>query len=215
MTKRALFIAGGWDGHQPKETSTLFGQLLQDSGYHAQISETLDVLLDDAYMATVDLLVPVWTMGEISRPQLDGLLRAAERGTGIGGWHGGMGDAFRASTEYQFLTGGQWVAHPGDIIDYTVEIADTGDPITAGLGAFRMRSEQYYMHVDPSNHVLATTTFSGDIYPWIAGTTIPVAWTRQYGPARIFYCSLGHKLSDFDVPEAREIVRRGLHWATR
>jgi len=124
-----------------------------------------------------------------------------------------MADAFRDSTAYQFMVGGQWVAHPGDIIDYTVQIVNHNDPITAGLHDFAMHSEQYYLHVDPANEVLATTTFSGKFAPWIAGTIMPVVWKRRWGAGRVFYCSLGHRAAEFDVPEARELVRRGLHWA--
>ena len=215
MPKKALFLAGGWDGHEPHLTAGLFAGLLQASGYDTHISDTLDILLDTAYLATLDLIVPVWTMSEIKPDQLKGLLQAVQSGVGLGGWHGGMADAFRNSTDYQFMVGGQWVAHPGGIIDYTVQISDHDHPITAGLNDFAMRSEQYYMHVDPSNQVLATTTFSAEHAGWIGGTVMPVVWTRPYGAARVFYCSLGHVLKDFDVPEAREIVRRGLHWATR
>jgi type 1 glutamine amidotransferase len=78
-----------------------------------------------------------------------------------------------------------------------------------------MHSEQYYMHVDPSSEVLATTTFSGDILPWIEGCVMPVVWKRRWGNGKVFYTSLGHVASDFDVPEAREIVQRGMLWATR
>jgi type 1 glutamine amidotransferase len=78
-----------------------------------------------------------------------------------------------------------------------------------------MHSEQYYMHVDPSNQVLATTTFSDEFHDWIAGTVMPVVWTRRWGAGRVFYSSLGHVAADFDVPEAKEIVRRGLLWASR
>jgi len=144
-----------------------------------------------------------------------GLLDAVRGGAGLAGWHGGMGDAFRNNVEYQFMVGGQWVAHPGNIIDYQVNITDHDDPITAGLADFSMHSEQYYLHVDPSNAVLATTTFGDQYLPWIAGTVMPVVWKRQWGAGRVFYCSLGHHASDFEVPEAREIVRRGMLWATR
>jgi type 1 glutamine amidotransferase len=143
-------------------------------------------------------------------------LQAAVRGgVGLAGWHGGMADAFRDNTDYQFMVGGQWVAHPGNIIDYRVDIGNHTHPITAGLAGFAMHSEQYYMHVDPNNQVLATTTFDGTHAAWTAGTVMPVAWTRQWGAGRVAYCSLGHVLKDFDVPEAREIVKRGLLWASR
>ncbi|HZC82789.1 MAG TPA: ThuA domain-containing protein, partial [Rubrobacter sp.] len=127
----------------------------------------------------------------------------------------GMADSFRHSINYQFMVGGQWVAHPGKIIAYQVNIIDHEDPITSGLEEFQMHSEQYYMHVDPSNEVLATTTFSGEHIPWIEGNVVPVVWKRQWGEGRVFYCSLGHVAKDFDVPEAKEIVKRGMLWASR
>jgi type 1 glutamine amidotransferase len=125
-----------------------------------------------------------------------------------------MADAFRNNTEYQFAVGGQWVAHPGNVIDYTVDIT-SDDPIVAGLGSFAMHSEQYYMHVDPANEVLATTTYTGEHAPWIDGVVMPVAWKKRYGEGKVFFASVGHVASDFDVPEAKTIVERGLLWATR
>jgi hypothetical protein len=73
------------------------------------------------------------------------------------------------------------------------------------------------MHTDPGNDVLATTTFTGEHggVAWIRGTVMPVVWKRLYGDARVFYTSLGHVAKDFDVPEAREIVKRGILWAAR
>jgi len=134
----------------------------------------------------------------------------------MAGWHGGMCDAFRMNCTYQFMTGGQWVAHPGGIVDYTVNIKNTTDPITAGLKDFKMKSEQYFMHTDPGNEVLATTTFSdGYGTPWIAGTVMPQVWKRKWGQGRIFYSALGHVAKDFDVPEVKEIMRRGMVWAAR
>ena len=213
--KRALMVWGGWEGHEPRQCVDLFAPLLEAAGFTVDISDSLDVYLDAERMRSYAVISQVYTMSTITREQEKGLLDAIEGGVGFAGWHGGMADAFRNNTNYQFMVGGQWVAHPGNIIDYTVQITNHDDPITAGLADFAMHSEQYYMHVDPSNHVLATTTFAADHAAWIGGTVMPVVWTRQYGAARVFYCSLGHVLKDFDVPEAREIVRRGLHWATR
>ncbi len=210
--KRALIVAGGWEGHEPQQCAELFAGVLRNDGFDVTIGDTLDVYLDPALREN-DLIVPVWTQSDINKEQLRGLLDAIAAGTGIAGWHGGMADSFRNSTEYQFMVGGQWVAHPGNIIDYTVQIANRDDPITAGIADFPMHSEQYYLHVDPSNEVLATTTFSGDYTPWVAGCVMPVVWKRRWGQGRVFYCSLGHVAADFDVPEARELVRRGMHWA--
>ena len=214
--KRALLVAGGWEGHQPHECAALFADVLRDDGVEVTVSETLDVYLDADLLRETDLIVPDLDaerdhQGAVARVYSTPL----PAGTGIAGWHGGMADSFRNSTEYQFMVGGQWVAHPGNIIDYTVQITNRDDPITAGLNDFSMHSEQYYLHVDPSNEVLATTTFSGEYAPWIAGCVMPVVWKRKWGEGRVFYCSLGHVAADFDVPEARELVRRGMHWAAR
>jgi type 1 glutamine amidotransferase len=213
--KSALIVWGGWEGHQPKQCAALFAGCLRESGYDVALSDTLDVYLDRERLSRLNLIVPIWTMGTITNEQERGLLDAIAGGVGVAGWHGGMGDAFRNNPNYQFMVGGQWVAHPGNIIDYTVNIVDHDDPVTAGLNDFRMHSEQYYLHVDPSNRVLATTIFGGEHAPWIAGTVMPVVWKRMWGQGRVFYCSLGHVATDFDVPEAREIVRRGMLWASR
>ena len=214
--KSALIVWGGWEGHEPKLVAEFAAAGLREEGYNVEVRDTLDAYLDREKMQALDLVVPIWTMGTITKEQETGLLEAVKSGVGIAGWHGCMADSFRNNTEYQFMVGGQWVAHPGNIIDYTVNITNHDDPITQGINDFRMHSEQYYMHVDPSNEVLATTTFSGDYgAPWIAGVVMPVVWKRMWGNGRVFYSSLGHVRRDFDVPEAREIMRRGMLWASR
>ena len=209
---RALMVWGGWEGHEPQQTARRFAHLLREAGVEVTVTGDLDVYLDAELLQAQALIVQCYTMGSLSVEQERGLLRAVRGGVGFGGWHGGAGDAFRDNPAYQFMVGGQWVAHPGDVMDYTVNITDHADPITRGLSDFRMCSEQYYLHVDPSNEVLATTTFGGDHLPWIAGTVMPVVWKRRWGEGRIFYCSLGHVSGDFDVPEAQTLVLRGLLW---
>lgn len=211
--KKALMVWGGWDGHEPLQCVKIFAPLLEKEGYQVDIEDTLDVYLDSDRMQSYNVISQVYTMSTISKEQEKGLLDAIHGGVGFAGWHGGMADAFRNSVDYQFMVGGQWVAHPGNIIDYEVNITKADDPLVAGLNDFKMHSEQYYMHVDPSNEVLATTTFSGDYHDWIDGVEIPVVWKRRWGNGRIFYSSLGHVAADFDVPEAKEIVRRGILWA--
>ena len=213
--RKALMVWGGWSGHEPERCVSIFAPLLEEAGFEVRISDSLEVYQERDYLESLSLIVPVWTMGVISKESLAGLLAAVRGGVGHGGWHGGMADSFRQETEYQFMVGGQWVAHPGNIIDYRVHITRPQDPIVAGIPDFAMRSEQYYMHTDPSNEVLATTTFTGEHAPWIEGTVMPVVWKRRYGAGRIFYSSLGHVAADFSVPEAREITRRGLLWAAR
>jgi len=213
--KSALMVWGGWEGHEPKQCVEVFAPILESEGFKVEISNTLDSYLDEAKMKSLSLIVPVWTMGSITGEQSSGLLGAVKSGVGIAGWHGGMGDSFRNNTGYQFMVGGQWVEHPGGIVEYEVNIVKPDDPIVAGLRDFKMTSEQYYMHVDPGNEVLATTTVGGETYPWIGGCIMPAVWKRKYGEGRVFYTSLGHVAKDFDVPEVKEIVRRGMVWAAR
>ena len=216
MAKKAIMVWGGWEGHEPKQCVDIFAPILEEEGFAVTISDTLDAYKDRDLMAEQDLVVPAWTMGQIEGEQEQGLLAAVDSGVGIAGWHGCMADSFRNNTTYQFMVGGQFVAHPDGIIDYTVNIAAPDDPIVAGLDDFQMHSEQYYMHTDPGNQVLATTTLEGrQSAPWVNGTVMPVVWKRAWGAGRVFYSSLGHVARDFDVPEAREIQRRGMLWASR
>jgi len=213
--KAALIVWGGWDGHTPKDCADLFAPWLKSKGYRVVVSNTMDIYTNKRKMKNFNLIVPIWTMGQITPEQFAGLREAVLNGVSLAGWHGGMCDSFRNDTEYQFMTGGQWVAHPGNIIPHRIHITAPSDPIMKGLKDFDITSEQYYMHVDPSNGVLATTTFSGKHgnSPWIKGTVMPYVWKRTYGKGRIFYTALGHVANDFNVPEALEIVKRGMMWA--
>lgn len=224
MSKKALIVWGGWNGHTPKESAEVFAPLLKDKGYDVVVSDTLDSYLDAALMDSLSLVVPIWTMGKITGDQAKGLMNAVKAGVGLAGFHGGIIDSFRDNTSYQWMTGGQWVAHPGNCIpSYEVKITDKNHEITRGLGDFTLsNTEQYYMHVDPAVHVLAKTTFVEEkaidentkgLYP--VGVVMPYAWTRQYKAGRVFVAAWGHTYKDFDVPVAREFVLRGMLWASR
>lgn len=212
--KTALFVWGGWEGHEPKQCVDIFAPWLESQGFKVEISNTLDAYKDVDKLKSLDLIVQVYTQGAITPEQESNLEAAVKSGVGLAGWHGGLADSFRSSVEYEFMVGGQWVAHPGGIVDYDVDITKPGDPVVKGLKArFHIKSEQYYMQVDPLDEVLATTTFSGQYAPWTKGVVMPVVWKKHYGQGRVFYTSLGHVAADFNVPEAREIVKRGLLWA--
>ncbi|MBE3638549.1 ThuA domain-containing protein [Mangrovicoccus algicola] len=214
MTRKALIFHGGWDGHEPGPCSGIVEALLAAEGMEVTRVEGTAILAT-ADLRAFDLIVPVMTMAEVEKAEVAALGAAVEAGCGLGGFHGGMCDTFRRNTEYQFMTGGQFVAHPGNVIDYRVEMVAAGDPLLQGIGDFDYRSEQYYMHVDPRIEVLATTTFSGEHAPWVAGTRMPVVWKHRHGRGRVFYSALGHKAAEFDHPQMKEILRRGLLWAAR
>jgi len=211
--KKVLFVYGGWNGHQPKECRDIFVPWMESAGAEVFVFDNLSCYADTVLMQKIDLIVQTWTQGKIAREEERGLLRAVKRGVGLAGWHGGIGDSFRDNVEFQYMVGGQWVAHPGGVIPYEVNITDKNDPVTKGLNDFQMRSEQYYMHIDPNTKVLATTTFLGQYDSWIKGSKIPVVWKKTYGDGRVFYTSLGHVAKDFEVPEALEIMKRGICWA--
>jgi type 1 glutamine amidotransferase len=212
--RKALIVWGGWEGHEPRQCADIIAGWLRDDGFEVELANTTKAFADPA-IRDLSLIVPIYTMSKIEKEEAANLTKAVEEGVGLAGHHGGMGDAFRECVEYQFMVGGQWVAHPGNIIDYRVEVIRPEDPIMQGVPSFAYRSEQYYMHVDPSNEVLATTTFSGDHAWWIEGVTMPVVWKRRHGKGRVFYSSLGHQAKEFEVPEMRTILRRGMNWAAR
>jgi len=213
---RALVVYGGWDGHQPEAVAQILSRVLREGGFDVETSDTLDAFRDEGLLRSLSLIVPHWTMGTITNDQLRPVLNAVQAGVGIAGCHGGMCDAFRDTTDWHFMTGGQWVAHPGnDGTRYRVNVGPARSPITQGVGDFDVVSEQYYMHVDPSNEVLATTKFSGEHAYWIDGVTMPVVWKRKHGEGRVFYSSLGHQAREFEVPEMRTLFQRGALWAAR
>jgi len=214
MASEALIVWGGWEGHEPEKCAAIVRGMLEAEGFRVRLEMGSKGFADPA-LKQISLIVPIITMSTIEKEALANLVSAVEGGVGLGGFHGGMGDAFRNAPDYQFMVGGQWVAHPGNIINYTVQVTRPDDPVMAGIGDFSYRSEQYYMHVDPSNEVLATTTFTGAHASWIDGVVMPVVWKRRHGKGRVFYSSLGHVASEFEVPQMHTIVRRGLVWAAR
>lgn len=215
--KRALIFQGGWDGHEPQLTSKRFASLLKKHGYEVTISDTLDCLADAEALKQLDLIVACWTMGEIDHQYVQNISAAVCAGVGLAGCHGGMCDAFRQDTEWQFMTGGQWVSHPGgDGITYTVNICHGSNPITEGLSDFEVCSEHYYLHIDPAIEVLATTRFPLVTYNHISNKPVdmPVCWTKFWGNGRVFYTLLGHHDDVFDTsPTAEVLMERGMVWA--
>ena len=216
MSKHALVVWGGWDGHTPKQSVDRFIPFLEQNGFAVTVSGDLASYADAALMDTQDLIVQCVTMSKISNEQFKGLNDAVKAGCGLAGWHGGLCDSFRENTEYQWMTGGQWIAHPGNCMDYDVHIANQFDAVTAGLADFRMpKTEQYFMHVDPGNTVLATTRFTGEHADEVREVIMPVVWKKKWGKGKVFYNSLGHTFADFDIPECRIMTERGLLWAAR
>ena len=220
--KNIIYVYGGWKGHKPTESVDLMVPQLRAEGANVKIFDTLSVYTDEKLMAETDLIIQIWTMGKITEKQFEGLEKAIMNGTGFAGWHGGLGDAFRDNLKYQFIVGGQFLFHPGGHIDHSIKIIDKSDPITQGLKDFNLKkTEQYYMLVDPNIKVLAISEFDREKYEKpkkkenkITGSTMPVVWKKNYGKGRIFYSSIGHHLTEFEVPEVMTMQMRGFRWAS-
>lgn len=217
MARKALVVFGGWDGHQPRAVGELLGRVLREDGFQVELSDSLDAFADESKLKGLSLIVPHWTMGRITDAQLNPVLSVVrDAGIGIAGCHGGMCDAFREATDWHFMTGGQWVAHPGnDGTRYRVHVADTTHSITCGVSDFDVASEQYYMHVDPAVKVLATTRFPVAGGPHVANGEVdmPVLWTKLYGKGRVFYSSIGHTPAVVGAEPHLMLLRRGFQWA--
>lgn len=216
--KRAMIFHGGWPGHDPELVANRFGRVLRGEKFEVEIYDTQEILDDFDKLRSYDLIIPIWTMGEIDPQRAINLCNAVGHGVGLAGCHGGMCDSFRQNVYYQFMTGSQWVSHPGmDGVGYQVNILKGVDPLLEGLEDFDVCSEQYYLHVDPAVKVLATTRFPS---VWDYNITnppvdMPVVYTKMWGLGRVFYSSLGHLDSVFvKSPTAEEIMRRGMLWAS-
>jgi type 1 glutamine amidotransferase len=221
MARKALIVWGGWMGHEPDKVADLFGGMLHDEGFAVKTFDTLDAFRGADEDPELSLIVPIVTMASISPEQREPVTRAvSENGVGIAGCHGGMCDAFREDTEWQFITGGQWVAHPGnDGVRYQVNICrENPHEITKGLPDFEVESEQYYLHTDPGNNVLATCAFPtvGAEGPHTGNPCqMPTVWTKGYGAGRVFYNAIGHNRKVLEAEVPRELMRRGFLWAAK
>ena len=212
--KNILIVWGGWPGHSPDKYAERMAAWAEAEGANVLVSDSLGVYLDSTIMSEQDLILQYHTMGRIRPDQERALLLAVKRGVGFAGCHGGIGDSFRNNTEYQYMVGGQWVAHPGGEIDYSVNIIKGSDAVVEGINDFDIHTEQYYMHVDPNVKVMAITTFNGEHNEWIDGAVMPVVWKKYYGEGRIFYMSIGHSPGVFDVEEVWTMFTRGINWAS-
>ncbi len=204
---RALIIFGGWEKHDPEGVAQLFHDQLHASGVQVTMSNTFESL-KELDLTRFDLILPVWTLDTIDPSYVEPLLAAVRGGVGLAGNHGVI-DSFRHEAEFHLMLGGQWVTHfEFAITTHDILMDGAPSPITAGLPTINVTTEQYYVLVDPANTTLATMRVPG-------GVTMPVAWTKQYGKGRVFYCSLGHSVDILTQPETLTLVTRGMLWAAR
>ncbi len=229
--RTALVVRGGWDGHAPVQATDLFIPHLVDNGFAVRVEDSPEIYADTDYLAGVDLIMQCVTMSSIERDQLVGLRDAIAAGTGFAGWHGGIADSYRNSSDYLHLVGGQFACHPGkpveehvpgdpanNYVPYVINIKpEAADhPIVDGIEDFELTTEQYWVLSDDYIDVLATTTQKvrpGDA--WNREVTSPAVWTRSWGQGKIFVATPGHSVDVLQNESVRTIVERGLLWAAR
>ncbi len=228
--RQALVVRGGWEGHHPVAATDEFLPHLHDQGFDVRVEDSPRVYADAGFMAGVDLVVQCVTMSSIEPAELAGLVAAVEGGTGLAGWHGGIADSYRGSSDYLHLVGGQFACHPpkapaerrgeqaDNFLPHRVEMAPAAaeHPITRGLGDFDLVTEQYWVLADAYNDVLATTTLAAlEWDPWHRPVTSPAVWTRDWGRGRVFVCTPGHDMEVIRDPNVRTLIERGMVWAAR
>lgn len=214
--KKALIVWGGWEGHQPRQVADVFCGILEKESFEVELANTLQAFADADKLKSLDLIVPIWTMDRIEQELVNNVSEAVQSGVGLAGCHGGMCDAFRDNVDWQFMTGGQWVAHPGnDGVEYVVNIKNSTSPLVEGVQDFTVKSEHYYLHVDPAIEVLATTRFPLAPGPHSLNKSVdmPVVWTKLWGAGRVYYNSLGHQANIMEMPPVTELMRRGFLWS--
>lgn len=229
MSKDCLVVRGGWEGHDPVRATEVFIPVLKRAGFFVDIEDTPEIYADTAALARYDLIVQCVTMGSATVDEVAGLRQAIANGAGFAGWHGGIMDSFRASTDYLQLVGAQFAAHPHapadrgrtDVEayrDYTVRITEQGraHPITEGMDDFDVSTEQYWVLADGLIEVLADCVLvPGEGDEWPSPTTMPVAWTRRWGSGKIFATTIGHTVDVLKVPAVHALIERGMVWAAR
>lgn len=215
---RALIIHGGWNGHEPVQVAAFFKAIFENKNFEVEVYDRLQVLDDLEFVRGFDVFVPIWTMGQMTKEHSENVSEAVAAGMGLIGCHGGMCDAFRENVLWQFMTGGNWVSHPGgDGVEYEVNILNSSSSLTEGIEDFTVKSEHYYLHVDPAVEVLATTTFP--LVDWYHSTNgkvqMPVIWTKRWGHGRVYYTALGHHADILEMPVVTELLDRGVDWVKK
>jgi len=197
--KSILIIWGGWQGHDPQGVAEKLANILTDHRYQVDVRSDLGVLINEN-LKTYDVLIPIWSCGIASPIYIQPLLEAIESGLGLVTWHGGI-NWFDQADYYDLI--GAYYLRDTPVESYSVQLEDHA--FTKGLTDFDIKSETYYMLVNPMNTLLATTSCKGH--------RLPLMWTKTYGAGRVFYSSLAHDLDQLFMPDHLSILLRAIEWA--
>src|SRR5258707_7533260 len=77
--RRVLFTYGGWDGHEPQKYVDFLTPWMKNEGAEVLLFNTLDSYMDKTLMDSIDLVVQIFTMSQISKEQEARLIAAVEK----------------------------------------------------------------------------------------------------------------------------------------
>ncbi|MCS7017410.1 MAG: ThuA domain-containing protein [Gemmatales bacterium] len=116
----------------------------------------------------------------------------------------------------RLVFGQKWIRHHGHDSSTIVYLALKDHPIARGIASeFHVRSWLYYvMPLEGDCNILAQgIAVKGELPSKnIFGTPNPVAWTKHFGKARVFFTTLGHP-KDFEIESVRKLLINGIYWA--
>jgi type 1 glutamine amidotransferase len=104
------------------------------------------------------------------------------------------------------LIGGAFTRHP-DPCEVRIEPRN-GHPLTAGVSAFTVKDEHYFMQMDAKDADVFLHSHS------VHGVQ-PAGWSRAVGAGRICVLTPGHNLEVWLHPEFRKLLANALRWAAK
>lgn len=228
-----VFVTGD-DEYRSEITMPMIAAILEKShgfrtsiAYARPLPQTKDNIEGLEALETADVLVMFTRFRRLPDDQLERVLRFVGSGTPLIGLRTtthaflypeghprhGLNDGFGRD-----VFGQQWITHHGSQsrTDVTVHQQHAGHPILRGVGPFPARSWLYHVAPLHGEHtVLLDGTSIGSNkadkraeFP----LTQPVAWTRRYRDAPVFFTTLGHP-DDFAQESMRRLLINAIYWA--
>jgi type 1 glutamine amidotransferase len=162
-----------------------------------------------------------YTTGELpldAAQKADLLAFLRDDGKGFLGAHSAT-DTFYKWPEYGDLIGGYFDGHPWHQ-QVRLRVEDPQFPAMRHFPPTFTLTDEIYQFRDFSRDrvrvLLSLDTGSVDMRAKGIHRTdgdFPVAWARQYGKGRLFYCSLGHREAVWDMPEIQKMWLEAIRWA--
>jgi hypothetical protein len=164
-----------------------------------------------------------YTTGELpldASQKADLLNFVREDGKGFLGVHAAT-DTLYQWPEYGELIGGYFDLHPWHQ-EVTVKVEDRNFPATRHFPpTFHITDEIYQFKNWSRDRVKVLMSLDNSSINLNAkgvkreDKDFAVAWYREYGKGRVFYCSLGHRESVWDRPDIQKMWLEAIRWAMR